>query len=51
VKGWTGVTKVEAVSGETALNSSGEGRILINGDTKDKSIPCLKTAAEWNAIR
>lgn len=40
---WQRVEAVEAVEGKMEISARGEGPILVNGSTKDKSIPYLLT--------
>ncbi len=51
VTGWSGVAKAEAVSGESALNVEGQGKLLVNGTAKDKSIPYLLTRGDYGDVR
>jgi ketosteroid isomerase-like protein len=51
VTGWNGVAKAEVVSGETALRVEGQGKLLVNGTAKDKSISYLITREEFGDIR
>ncbi len=55
--GWRGVTEAAAIPGETALKTGGEGRILVNSDTKDTkdtastSAPARSAPLEGDAPR
>lgn len=51
VTGWHGVAKADVVSGETALNVEGQGKILINSNAKDKSVPYLFTKGDYADVR
>ena len=48
---WHGVAEVAAVPGKTEVTTAGEGRILVNGTTKDTSIPYLFTKADHGDVR
>lgn len=51
VERWHGVEAVEAIPGKSELKASGEGRILVNGTTKDTTIPYLITKDEYGDVR
>ncbi len=51
VTAWHGVAKAEAVTGETALNVEGQGKLLINGTAKEKSVPYLITKGDYGDVR
>jgi hypothetical protein len=51
VTGWSAVAKVDAVAGEAAFITAGQGRILVNGNAKDKSIPYLITKEDHGDVR
>ena len=51
VTAWSGVAKAEAVPGEAVLSVEGHGKILVNGTTKDKSIPYLLTRGDYGDVR
>jgi hypothetical protein len=51
VERWHGVAAVEAVPGKTELKTSGNGRVLVNGTTKDTKIPYLITKDEYGDAR
>jgi hypothetical protein len=51
VEAWRGVAEVAAVPGTTEIASAGKGRILLNGDQRDKSIPYLFTKTEYGDVR
>lgn len=51
VEGWRGVAEVAAVPDKTEITSAGNGRILVNGNNKDKSIAYLFTKAEYGDVR
>ncbi len=51
VNDWHGVANVEAVAGETAFTTAGEGRILVNGTTKNNGIPYLFTKDDYGDAR
>ena len=51
VEGWRGVAEVGVVTDKTEITAGGEGRILINGTTKDTRVPCLFTKAEYGDVR
>lgn len=44
---WRGVESAESVPGQNELSTRGKGRILVNGTTKDTSIPYLLTKEEY----
>jgi len=48
---WSAVAEVAAVPGKSEITVSGEGRILVNGTTKDVKIPYLLTKAEYGDVR
>lgn len=50
-EGWRGVAEVAAVPGMTGFTSAGEGRILVNADTKDTKTPYLLTREEYGDVR
>jgi ketosteroid isomerase-like protein len=51
VERWHGVESVEAVPGQNEMKTRGEGRILVNGSSKDTSIPYLLTKEEYGDAR
>jgi len=51
VGGWRGVAEVAAVPGKMEFTSTGDGRIVVNGDTKDLKIPYLLTREEYGDVR
>jgi len=51
VEHWHGVETVEAVPGKSELKTQGKGAILVNGLTKDKTLPYLYTKDEYGDAR
>lgn len=51
VAAWRGVSEVSAVEGKTEFTLNGEGAIVVNGTTFDKSIPYLMTQEEFRDVR
>lgn len=51
VSAWRGVAEVAAVEGKTEFTLTGEGPILVNGTTFDKSIPYLMTTEKFRDVR
>ncbi len=51
VEGWRGVAEVAAVPEKSEFKSSGDGRIVVNGDSKDLKIPYLITKDEYGDVR
>jgi len=50
VDGWHGVAAVVAVPEKAEFKTSGEGRIVVNGDIKDLKIPYLLTKDEYGDV-
>ena len=48
---WRGVAEVAAVDGKTELTLAGEGKILVNGATKEEKAPYLITAEDFGDVR
>ena len=51
VEGWRGVAEVAAMSEKSEFKTSGEGKIVVNGDAKDLKIPYLFTKDEYGDVR
>jgi len=51
VTDWHGVAKAEAVKDANQFTTEGQGKILINGTTKNKSIPYLFTRGDYGDAR
>lgn len=51
VSAWRATGEVAAVEGKTEITLKGEGPVLVNGPTTDKSIPYLVTRAEFRDVR
>lgn len=51
VEHWQGVESVTAVPDKNELTISGKGSILVNGTTKDKTLPYLYTKEEYGDAR
>ena len=47
VEGWRGVAEVGVVTDKTEITAGGEGRILINGTTKDTRVPSFHQGRVW----
>ena len=48
---WRGVAEVAAVEGKSELTLQGDGAIVVNGPTTNKSIPHLVTKEEFRDVR
>jgi len=51
VQHWRGVSEVMAVANQSEFELKGEGKILINSTTKDKTIPYLLTKEEFGDVK
>jgi hypothetical protein len=51
VEHWHGVESAEAVPDKNEITTSGKGPILVNGLTKDKTLPYLYTKEEYGDAR
>lgn len=51
VAGWRTVAEVSAVLEKSEFKSSGDGRIVVNGGTKNLKIPYLVTKDEYGDVR
>lgn len=51
VEHWQGVATAEAVPDKNELSTTGKGSILVNGLTKDKTLPYLYTKDEYGDVR
>ncbi|MEY3395019.1 MAG: hypothetical protein RL346_1255 [Verrucomicrobiota bacterium] len=48
---WRGVAEVAAVEGKCELDVNGEGKILVNSTSKDKTVPYLMTKEEFGDVQ
>jgi hypothetical protein len=51
VQHWRGVSEVTAVADQCEFKVKGEGKILVNSTTKDKTIPYLLTKEEFGDVK
>jgi len=51
VESWSAIAKVTAVADKSEFVTAGHGPILVNGTTKDKTIPYLTTKSEYGDVR
>ena len=51
VKNWSAVSEATAVEGACELKIAGEGKMLVNSTTKDKTIPYLITKEEFGDVK
>lgn len=51
VKNWSAVSEAAAVEGACELKIAGEGKMLVNSTTKDKTIPYLMTKEEFGDVK
>jgi hypothetical protein len=48
---WRGVSEVNAVADKCEFEAKGEGKILVNATTKDKTLPYLITKEEFGDVK
>ncbi len=51
VEQWHGVSEVSAVADKCEFEVKGEGKILVNSTTKDKTLPYLMTKEEFGDVK
>ncbi len=51
VQHWRGVSEVSAVADKCEFEVKGEGKILVNSTTKDKTLPYLMTKEEFGDVK